>query len=255
MPDDREFYERDGIEYARVSTILGKTMPLFHPAKHKALCDWAEREPDSAEILARGQRRGTLIHAQIEHYLLDGRIESGREQPSLEELVYHNVPGYMHYVTPLLEKIKEENGPCSLWPGLQKSSLMLEQELYCGHGFAGKPDKRCWFEGKYTTWDWKSARSILEKGVKKKPRPISRYSEAKVQIGTYSLGHNVELYKKTGDYPPIEQGAICILYDWREPHLHLMSIKELKDSANEFIERFNVYQELEGSIFPRPLNR
>lgn len=250
MPDDRKFYERNGIEYARVSTILGETMPLFHPEKHRGLLWWAENEPDSAEILARGQRRGTLIHSQIEHYLLDGYQKHANQAPSLEELILHNIPAYVHYVTPLLELIKGENGPDSSWPGLVESSLLVEEQLFCDHGFAGTPDNRCWFEGKYTAFDWKSARSILEKGVKKKPRSMSRYSEAKIQVGSYALGHNIET-KKTDDYPPIEQGAIIILYDWREPHLHLMPIEELKKSADEFIERFRVYQELENSVFPR----
>lgn len=254
MSDDREFYEKDDIEYARVSTILGKTMPLFHPKKHEGLLWWAENEPDSAEILARGQYRGTLIHSQIEHYLLDGHREHVNRAPSVEELMFHNIPAYMHYVTPLLDLIKSENGPDSLWPDLLKSSLLIEKRLFCEYGFAGTPDLRCWFEGKYTTFDWKSARSILEEGVKKKPRTMSRYSEAKIQVGSYGLAHNIE-YRKTGGCPPVEQGAIVILYDWREPHLHLMPKNELKEASAGFIDRFRVYQELENSIFPRPVKK
>jgi len=251
MPGEHYFYEKDGLEYARISTILGETMPLFHPDKHKSLTWWQNNEPDAPEILARGQKRGTLIHAEIEMCLLGDQYVHSAEAPSVEELMSHNIPGYLNYLMPLLEEIKTQNGPDSLWPGLEQSSFIVEQPIYCRHGFAGTPDNRCWFEGKYTVFDWKSARSCLEKGVQKKPRPISRYSEAKVQLASYVLGHNIEL--AGDDFPPIEQAAICICYDWCEPFLHLMSIEEIREGVNEFIERFGVYKELENSVFPRPL--
>lgn len=251
MPGEHRFYEKDGIEYARVSTILGETMPIFHPDRYKGLAWWQEKEPDAAEILRRGQRRGTLIHSQVEMFLLDGRPAYRQEQVSLEELMLYNIPGYLNFLTPLLEEIKSQNAVDTLWPGLSESPLMIEKEIYCQHGFAGTPDLRCWFENKYTVWDWKSVRSHLEEGVKKKPKPISRYSEAKVQVSSYALGHNLEL-ASTGDYPPVEQCAICICYDWREPFLHLMPIEEIKEAANEFIERFGVYKEIENSVFPKP---
>jgi len=252
MPGEHRFYEKNSLEYARVSTILGETMPLFHPDKHKGLTWWQNNEPDASEILARGQRRGTLVHAEVEMFLLGDQYVHSDEAASVEELMSYNIPAYVNYLMPLLEEIKEQNAPDPEWEGLAKSSLIIEEPLYCSHGFAGTPDMRCWFEGKYTVWDWKSARSHLEKGVQKKPRPISRYSEAKVQIASYSLAHNIEL-ASGGDFPPIEQGAICICYDWCEPFLHLMPIEEIKEAANEFIERFGVYKELENSVFPRPM--
>ena len=252
MPGEHRFYEKDGLEYARISTILGETMPLFHPDKHKGLTWWQSNEPDAQEILARGQRRGTLVHAEVEMFLLGDQYVHSDEAPSVEELMSYNIPGYVNYLIPLLEEVKAQNGPDSLWPGLEQSSLMIEQPIYCRHGFAGTPDMRCWFEGKYTTFDWKSARSHLEKGVQKKPRPISRYSEAKVQLSSYTLGHNIEL-APGGDFPPVEQAAICICYDWCEPFLHLMSIEDIREAADEFIERFGVYKELENSVFPRPM--
>lgn len=252
MPGEHRFYEKDGFEYARVSTILGETMPLFHPDKHRGLAEWQSYEPDAPEILARGQRRGTLVHAEIEMFLLGDQYVHSDVAPSVEELMSFNIPGYINYLMPLLEEIKAQNGPSSSWDEFAKSCLMIEQPIYCRHGFAGTPDNRCWFEGKYTVWDWKSARSHLEKGVKKKPRPISRYSEAKVQLASYTLGHNIEL-ASTGNYPPIEQAAICICYDWCEPFLHIMPIEKIREAADEFIERFGVYKELENSVFPRPM--
>ena len=250
MPGEHRFYEKDGLEYARVSTILGETMPLFHPDRHKGLTFWQNNEPDAPEILARGQRRGTLVHAEVEMFLLGDQYVHSDEAPSVEELMFYNIPGYMNYLLPLLQEVKDQNGEDGLWPGFAESSLMIEQPLYCQHGFAGTPDMRCWFEGKYTVWDWKSARSHLEEGVQKKSRPISRYAEAKVQLASYALGHNIEL-APSGDYPPIEQAAICICYDWCEPFLHLMPIDGIREAANEFIERFGVYKELESSVFPR----
>lgn len=251
MSDSREFYEKDGLEYARISTILGETMPVFHPEKHKGLSIWQQREPDAVAILERSQRRGTLIHAQVEGFL--GHSDQETASLTVEELMLYNIPAYINYLKPLLENLKEQNNEDTMWPALSKSPLIIEQELFCSHGYAGKPDLRCWFEGKYTVWDWKTARSIKEEGVKKKLRPMSRYAEAKIQVSAYALAHNLEL-ASTGDYPPIEQCAICVCYDWCEPFLYLMPIDEIKKAAYEFIDRFGFYKELKNSIFPRPLN-
>lgn len=249
---DHRFYEKDGIEYARVSTILGETMPIFHPSKHKGLAWWQETEPDAIDILERGQRRGTLIHSEVEMFLLGCDCSQRSEQVSMEELISYNIPSYVNFLIPLLQEIKSQNKSDVSWPGLSDSPLLIEREIFSSHGFAGKPDLRCWFEGKYTVWDWKSARSHLESGVQKKLRPISRYSEAKIQVSSYALAHNLEL-ASTGDYPPVEQCAICICYDWCEPYLYLMTIKEIKDAVSEFIERFDAYKAIENSSFPRPL--
>lgn len=251
MSDSREFYQKDHLEYARISTILGETMPVFHPEKHKGLSIWQEREPDAATILENSQKRGTMIHAQIEGFL----DEENQSPASLtvEELMFYNIPSYINYLKPLLEELKKQNSSDTMWPAFVKSPLMIEQELFCSHGYAGKPDLRCWFENKYTVWDWKTARSIKEEGVKRKLRPMSRYSEAKIQVSAYALAHNLEL-APTGDYPPVEQCAICVCYDWCEPFLYLMDTKEIKKAAYEFIDRFGFYKEVKNSTFPRSLN-
>lgn len=250
MSDDREFYEKDGLQYARISTILGETMPVFHPKKSYGLSIWQQREPDAAAILEKSVKRGKLIHSQIEGFL---GADQAAASWTVEELMFYNIPAYIHYLQPLLQNLKEQNAEDTMWPAFSETPLMIEQELFCSHGFAGRPDLRCWFEGKYTVWDWKSARSIKEEGVQKKLRPMSRYAEAKIQVSAYALAHNLDL-ASTGNYPPVEQCAICVCYDWCVPGLYLMSIDEIKKAAYEFIERFGFYKELKNSIFPRPLN-
>ena len=250
---DHEFYEKDGYEYARVSTILGKTMPIFHPDRAKGLQIWQEKEPNYQDILEKSQRRGTLVHCMVEKYLLGESVKHGDDQPTLEELLYHNIPAYMNYLEPLLNEIKEQNdGSCDLWPGLAERNILLEEELFCPYGFAGKPDIRLWWNQKYTIFDWKSSRSCREEGVEKKRKPRSRFSEGFVQLCAYALAHNINS-KKTGEYPPVEQVGICACYDWTEPTLFLLQIEKIVEFANEFIERFSVYQELEDSAFPRPI--
>lgn len=248
---DHEFYQKDGLEYARISTILGKTMPIFHPDKAKGLAIWQEREPDYQDILEKSQRRGTIIHYMNEGYLTGGHQKNKGEAPTMEELTHHNIGAYMNFLEPLLQEMKASNeGSCSLWPGLAESNMLIEQELYCPYGFAGKPDLRLWWNQKYTVWDWKSSRSCLEPGVEQKRKPRSRFSEGFIQMSAYVLSHNI-MAKETGNYPPIEQMVICACYDWCEPTLFIEPIEKIRECANEFIERFKIYQEIEDSAFPR----
>lgn len=246
-----EFYEKDGLEYARISTILGKTMPIFHPAKAKGLGIWQEREPNHQEILAKAQRRGTIVHYMTEGFLTGGHQKHTEDAPTVEELTHHNIAAYMHYLEPLLQEMRDSNaGACDAWPGLAESNMIIEESLYCPYGFAGKPDIRLWWNQKYTVWDWKSSRSHLEEGVQKKRKPRSRFHEGFVQMSAYTLAHNIHA-KETGEYPPIEQMVICACYDWCEPTLFVEPIEKIREYANEFIERFKIYQELENSSFPR----
>jgi hypothetical protein len=246
-----EFYERDGLEYARISTILGKTMPVFHPSKAKGLGIWQEREPNHQEILAKAQRRGTIIHYMTEGFLTEGNQKHVEDAPTIEELTHHNIAAYMHYLEPLLQDMRDSNtGSCDTWPGLAEGNMIIEESLYCPYGFAGKPDIRLWWNQKYTVWDWKSSRSHLEEGVEKKRKPRSRFHEGFVQMSAYALAHNIHA-KETGEYPPIEQMIICACYDWCEPTLFVEPIEKIREYANEFIERFKIYQELENSSFPR----
>lgn len=248
---NHEFYVKDGLEYARVSTILGKTMPIFHPARANGLAIWQEREPNYQEILEKSQRRGTIIHYLAEGYLTGGHEKHSADAPSIEEVTHHNIASYLNFLEPLLKEVKESNeGSCSAWPGLTNGNMLIEEELYCPYGFAGKPDLRMWWNQKYTVWDWKSSRSCLEEGVEKKRKPRSKFSEGFIQMSAYALAHNIRA-KETGEYPPIEQMVICACYDWCEPTLFIEPIEKIRECANEFIERFKVYQEIEDSAFPR----
>lgn len=250
---DHEFYEKDGLEYARVSTILGKTMPIFYPHRANGLAIWQEKEPDYQEILAKSQRRGTIIHYMVEKFMLDETIKHCDDAPTMEEIMYHNIPAYMNFLQPFLKELSDSNtGSCSIWPGLAEKNILVEESFYCPFGFAGTPDLKCWFNQKYTIIDWKTSRSHLEEGVEKKRKPKSRFSEGFIQLGAYALAHNINAHE-TGEYPPIEQVVICSCYDWCEPTLFIQPVEKIKEFVNEFIERFKVYQEIEDSSFPRPL--
>ena len=70
-----------------------------------------------------------------------------------------------------------------------------------------------------------------------------------MQLSSYTLGNNIEL-APGGNFPPIEQVAICICYDWCEPFLHLMPMDGIREAANEFIERFGVTKSLRTQSSP-----
>ena len=256
-------YKKDGLGYIAVSNILGKTLPLFNPSKTDGLEYWRRTEPNAIEILERGQRRGTIIHGEVELNLSGKNDVHGSDRPSYEEIVSFNIHEYVTYLSPLLEEIKGQN-PCSTLCNFEEEgkcmtsgnscdnlskSLLIEEKIFCPHGWAGTPDLRLWWDGSYTIWDWKSVRSYKEDGVAKKAKSMSYYKEAFVQIGAYALAHNIRA-KSNPWLAPITQGAICVCYDWREPHVHVLSKDELKDAANTFIERYKVFQSLEDTIYP-----
>jgi hypothetical protein len=255
-------YKKDGLGYIAVGDVLGRTLQLFNPSKASSLEWWRNNEPDSAEILQRGQTRGTFIHAEVELALTGENKIHKDDRPSYEDVVNYNIHAYMMYLAPLIQEIKkfnpcsslchEDDDTCSVTGGLcqnKQETLLIEQELFCPYGWGGTPDLRLMWEGEYTIWDWKSVRSHKEEGVKKKEKPISYYSEAFIQLGGYALGHNI-LAKLFPWMKPITQGAICICYDWREPHVHVLTKAELRKAANTFVQRYKVYQDLVGIQFP-----
>lgn len=260
---DSGIYEKDGLGYISVSDVLGRTLPLFNPSKVNGLEYWQRNEPDAVEILKRGQQRGTFIHAEVELFLTGHNLVHKDDRPSYEQMLSHNIHGYMSYLSPLLDEIKkqnpcsslcdEDNGKCSVSSDgkchNRKHDLLIESPIYSPYGWAGTPDLRLFWDGIYSIWDWKSIRSHKEQGVEKKPKSISRYTEAYVQVGAYALAHNI-LAKSNDSIQPIKQGVICLCYDWREPHVHVLSKEELKKAANVFIERYKVYQEITQTKFP-----
>lgn len=246
------FYEKESREYVSVSTVLGATSAVFDPSKAKGIEIWRSREPDWEEIIIASQRRGKIIHAEIEGTLLGIGTNGHEDEATYEEIVKYNIHEYVAYLSPLLELIGAENRDGDTL----KKSFRLEEELFCPHGYAGTADARFHWDGEYTIWDWKTVRSYkeFEDQVKaKKKKPKSKYKEAFLQVGAYALAHNVAVQRGELD-TMITQGVICVCYDWREPELHVLDRGELKAAALGFVERFNAYCEMEGQSFPRQVN-
>lgn len=240
------FYERDNKEYVSVSSVLGRTAELFNPNKQKGLEIWRQMQPDWEDIIANAQRRGTIIHSEVELSFFGDSRKHQLEEATMEEVMKYNIHEYMTYLSPVLDIIKEENfegGEC-------RSSFLAEEALFCEHGYAGTADLRLHWDGQYSIWDWKTVRSYKEEGVKKKAKSMSHYKEAFVQIAAYALAHNLAVRNGELDNE-ITQGVICVCYDWREPHIHVLDKHELKAAALEFIERYAAYCSLENTSFPR----
>lgn len=244
-------YEKDGLGYISVSDILGRTMPLFNPSKASGLEYWRQNEPDAIEILERGQRRGTLIHSEVELSLTGHNKVHAKDQPTFEEIMSYNIHAYMTFLNPLLNEIKQQNNVDQTGETVthDEGVFLIEKKIFSPYGWAGTPDLRLIWDGEYTIWDWKSVRSHLEKGVKQKPKSMSHYAEAFIQIGAYALAHNI-LAKNCDAMLPITRGVICVCYDWREPHVHVLDKHELKSAADTFVQRYKVYQEITETKFP-----
>jgi len=241
------FYVKDNQEYASVSLVLGATSQMFDPSKERGLQFWRRNEPDWEEIVIRAQRRGKIIHAEVEATLLGISTAGHEDEGTYEEIVKYNVNEYLMYLGPLLEEIKTENEG--------RKDIQLEQVVFCPHGYAGTKDANFMFRKKYSMWDWKSVRSYKEyeseeKGKKTKPK--SKYKDAFLQIGAYALAHNIGV--RNGELDTlIERGVICVCYDWREPQLHILDGDDLKKAVLGFVERFAAYCELIGCSLPRPV--
>jgi hypothetical protein len=239
-------YTKEDTEYISVSSVLGRTAELFNPNKLKGLEIWRQMEPNWQDIMERAQRRGTIIHSETELSFFGDAQKHRMDHASMDEMISYNVPEYMTYLQPVLEIIKENN----FKHGVSHPSFLIEEVLHCHLGYAGTADARLFWEGEYSIWDWKTVRSYKEEGVKKKPKSISHYKEAEIQIAAYALAHNLAVKRGELD-TEITQGVICICYDWREPHIHVLNKQELKAAAQEFIERYKAYCSLENTTFPR----
>jgi hypothetical protein len=240
------FYERDEKEYVSVSSVLGRTAELFNPNKKKGLEIWRQMEPNWEEIIANACRRGTIIHSEVELSFFGSQQKHGLEEATMDEIMKFNVHEYMAHLSPVLDLVKKENFNGEIC----KPSFLVEEVLFCDQGYAGTADLRLHWEGQYSIWDWKSVRSYKEEGVKKKAKSMSHYKEACVQIAAYALANNLAVRKGELDNE-ITQGVICVCYDWREPHIHVLDKQELKAAALEFIQRFAAYCSLENTSFPR----
>lgn len=240
------FYAREGLEYVSVSTVLGRTSELFNPNKIKGLEIWRQMEPNWQEIMENAQRRGTIIHSEAELFFASNLQKHKMDAPTMDDILKYNIHEYITHLTPVLELIKQQN----FIDEESKPSFLMEEELFCHLGYAGTADLRLHWERQYTIWDWKTVRSYKEEGVKKKAKSMSHYKEAEVQIASYALAHNLAVKRGELDNK-ITQGVICVCYDWREPHIHVLNEQELKAAAQEFIERFKAYCSLENTTLPR----
>jgi hypothetical protein len=245
------FYIEDNKEYVSVSTVLGETSEMFDPSKAKGLEFWRRNEPDWEDIVQRAQRRGKIIHAEIEGTILGIGTSGHEDEATYEEIVRHNIQEYIHYLSPLLTQIIKENSE----GGKLKKNLELEGVLFCPQGYAGTADARFTWANEYTIWDWKTVRSYKEyedEAKGKKAKPASKYKEAFLQLGAYALAHNINA--KAGKFDSmITQGVICVCYDWREPQLHILDRTKLKTAVLGFVERFNAYCEMKNTAFPRSI--
>jgi hypothetical protein len=262
------FYEKDDHEYVSVSTVLGSTLELFHPDRVKGLDIWRSTEPDWQEIMQSSRRRGTILHAEIESFFgvdIFSDEKKKLESPTMDEIITHNIHEYIAYLFPLLEDLKKQNGLEVGGDYQIHDHFLMEQELFCHLGCAGTADLRLFFAApdkkqkpilpqRYSIWDWKSVRSCKDLdeygNERKKVKAKSHYKEAFVQLGAYALMHNLAVKRGELDNE-IEQGVICVCYDWREPQLHVLSKQELKAAAQEFIERLKAYYSIQDTKFPR----
>lgn len=240
------FYERDNLEYVSVSSVLGRTAELFNPNKQKGLEIWRQMQPDWEDIVARACRRGTIIHSEVELFFFGDTRKDRLKEATMDEIMQYNIYEYLTHLSPLLDLIKKEN----LCGSELEKSFLVEEELFCEHGYAGTPDIRLYWNGQYSVWDWKTVRSYKEEGVSKKAKSMSHYKEAFIQTGGYALAHNIAVRNGELDNE-ITQAVICVCYDWREPHVHVLDKRELRAAALEFTERYAAYCSLENTSFPR----
>jgi hypothetical protein len=103
------FYSDGELEYVSVSTVIGGTAEIYTLGKLKGLETWRSREPDWQEITERGQRRGTIIHGEIEAFLRGEYQVHAEDHATMGEIISYNIPEYMLNLSALLNDIKEEN--------------------------------------------------------------------------------------------------------------------------------------------------
>ena len=234
---DSGFYEKDGLEYVSVSTVLGATDELFNEQKLVGLDIWRRREEekgnDPYQILLDSQFRGTILNQEIDLYLGGIQVDN-YDMCRAAEL---NVPGYVTFLQKFLEEIKASG------------DYIVQPEVYCPFGWAGTPDLVFTFNGLRTILDWKSVRRDPEKEIKElKPKYRNQYKVNEFQqLAAYAIAWNLTHPKDEW----IEQGIICPCYDWRVPNLHELDKADLKQSGEKFVERFRAYTQIENLSLPR----
>lgn len=252
---DSGFYEKDGLEYVSVSTVLGETVDLFNPGKEIGVSRWRNNEEDWEEILADAQQRGKIIHYELETAY--GIKPRDTEDWGMDDLIRLKVPDYITQAADMIEHLSHCNN-------------IVEEELFSPLGYAGTPDNMCGITEDVaaklqdfaprrssqimpvnTVVDYKS---VYPPKPDQDPKPRSRsyYAEAFQQEGGYALAHNQLVKKGELLAEPVEQGLVIVLYSWRQPQIHVLTKEQIKQSALKFTERFKAYCLLQGETFPRP---
>lgn len=237
---DSGFYEKEGLEYVSVSTVLGATDEIFNQQKLIGLDIWRQRETekgnDPYEILLDSQFRGTALNAEID--LMLGNLKPADYDFARARQL--NVPEYFTFLHPFLKEIKEAG------------NYIVQPEVYCPMGWAGTPDLIFDYEGKRTINDWKSVRRAPDKEIKDcKPKYRNEFKVNEFQqIGAYAIGWNLTHPKSEW----IVQGLITPCYDWRVPNPHVLTLEQLMDAGRQFYERFQAYCQIENLKLPRPIH-
>jgi len=215
-------YDVNGKKLPSVTSIIGRTDALFNPSKEAGLEWWRSKEKDHRQIVEEACRRGSIIHSEIE-LALTGKQST---EYTMDEWNDFCICDYMTQLLPVVQEMGEDE---------------VEVEKVVSHsvGYAGTADLVCHYKGKKTIVDWKTTRHSSKVG--KKPKKRSHYKGAEVQIAAYGSAYNSDTRNT-----PVEQGAIVVVYDWREPDVILLDNDDLIMRSMEFQERFDVFQVLEG---------
>jgi len=175
--DGRRLYTTpDGLAVPSVTTILDKTKP--EQAK-KALREWKKRvgETKAAEITKEAAGRGTRMHAYLEQYVLEDRINEPGSNPYSQQ-------------SHKMANIIVEQGLCNA-----DEYWGTEVPLYFPQVYAGTTDCLGVYNGKPAIIDFKQTN---------KPKKTEWISDYFMQLCAYADAHNEVHGTK------IEQGVILM---------------------------------------------
>ena len=124
------FYERDGILYPSVTTILESEIPK---GKNDPVERWKRRNKNWKELQRRSQIVGTIGHFRILNRLSDRTIE-------IPEIGVHEFPDDLEDLLDIVDFLWDESGFATRIGHPRKIESTLISHT---HKFAGKPDLRC----------------------------------------------------------------------------------------------------------------
>jgi genome maintenance exonuclease 1 len=216
------FYDVHGKRLPSVTSILGRTDPIFEPSKESGLQWWRDKEPNHRQIVDDACLRGSIIHAEIELAL------TGKQslEYDIGDWVKFGIPDYM---TNLLEVVQT----------MGSGEVHCEKVVTHPAGYAGTTDLICEFEGEMTVVDFKTTRHHSDVGEKEKKR--SHYKSAELQVAAYGAAWNSDCRR-----PKVTQGLIVVAYSWREPQLIRLDRDDLTARVGQFAERLSTFKALEG---------